>query len=875
MIFDVLIYTMNLKNINPIKSVAFFVVIGLLTACNSVTLKKADDAMLIKQYAIAADMYDQLASNSSLTKEERQNAAFRGAECYRFNHQPKKALKLYAKSLSYGAKDPQVLFRLGQTQKELGEYQQAIESFKKYQKEAPSDERTETMIKGCESALVWKEQKSRYQVETFKVANDKAADDFSPVWADRKNSTIMFTSDREGGADKAVYARTLRFHTDVWIVNKSSARGKSDKWEAPVLVEELNTDYNDGAITFNNRMTKMYVTQCNGVKGQAPKCKIYEARKAGKGWVMNPEPLSFCSGEGNINWTYGHPTLSADDNTMYFASDRPGGYGDTGALERTKDIWMVTYVKRGKTWSEPINLGPSVNTEDNEMFPYAHQDGSLYFASDGHPGVGGLDIFETTKSGDGPEDWAVPTNMKSPINSSGDDFGIIIDATKENGYFTTNRDKNQDDIWAFTMEPINCKVKGQVTDCDSGTAIVDAIVVLSNNIDSSKIRLRTDSKGYYETEIGINREYTLEVSKRDAYYYDAKPQYVSTMGVENSLDCQHIKDFCMKNTCNDVFVLPIYYDLAEDFIRDDAMPILDDLIKTLQKYPKMAVELGSHTDCRADYDYNLDLSQRRANSAIRYIIEKGKINPFRLEARGYGESQLVNNCACEDNLKSNCSEDEHQKNRRTTVKVVNCNFDVLSIGVDYVQRNDAALNGKGSIYSPYLLDQQRQFLTATKGDIDSFLRVQAINDSILLVKKEFEELAAKYDFISLASGRGEGNYSVYGYIGRKKIKFNYDGSERRTLIPQEMVEQLISAGAISATDFKDSGEKIKLADGTKIFGTSFTLKELKIDDKVFTNVKCKMIETNELMLGFSTFEKDYVDFEIKDGKIWLLKESEE
>ena len=128
---------MNLKNINPIKSVAFFVVIGLLTACNSVTLKKADDAMLIKQYAIAADMYDQLASNSSLTKEEGQNAAFRGAECYRFNHQPKKALKLYAKSLSYGAKDPQVLFRLGQTQKELGEYQQAIESFKKYQKEAP------------------------------------------------------------------------------------------------------------------------------------------------------------------------------------------------------------------------------------------------------------------------------------------------------------------------------------------------------------------------------------------------------------------------------------------------------------------------------------------------------------------------------------------------------------------------------------------------------------------------------------------------------------------------------------------------------------------------------------------------------------------
>ena len=128
--------------------------------------------------------------------------------------------------------------------------------------------------------------------------------------------------------------------------------------------------------------------------------------------------------------------------------------------------------------------------------------------------------------------------------------------------------------------------------------------------------------------------------------------------------------------------------------------------------------------------------------------------------------------------------------------------------------------------------------------------------------------------ILLTPGKGEGNYSLYGYIGRKKIKFNYDGSERRTLIPQEMVEQLITAGTISAADFKDTGEKIKLADGTKIFGTSFTLKELKLDEKVFTDVKCKMIETNELSLGFSVFEKDYVDFEIKDGKIWLLKESE-
>ncbi|MDC1395207.1 OmpA family protein [Bacteroidia bacterium] len=836
-------------------------------------MKKADEAMLLKKYAESADMYDQLAGTSELPKEDRQTASFRGAESYRFNHKPKQAMKLYYKALKYGAKDPEVLFRIGQMHKQLGEYEKAIEAFKKYQKEAPGDERTEAMLTGCESALTWKEQKTRYTVEAFKPANNKGADDFSPMWADRKNKTIMFTSDREDGFHDGDYDRTLRKHSDVWQVKLAGSRGKV-KWGSAELVETLNTKYNDGTVSFNSRKSKMYITQCNGVNGKEPKCKIYEARKSGKGWMMNPEPLSFCSGEENNRWNYGHPILADNDKTMYFASDRPGGYGDTGALEKTKDIWMVTFVRRGRTWSEPINLGPNINTEDNEMFPYVHTDGSLYFSSDGHPGIGGLDILESRKDGEGPTDWAVPSNMKSPINSSGDDFGIIMTPTKEEGYFSSNRIKSQDDIFHFTMEPIECKLKGQVTDCDSGTAITNALVLISNNVDSSKIRLRTDSKGYYETEIGINRDYTIEVSKRNAYYYDAKPQYISTVGVENSLDCQHIKDFCLKNTCNDVFVLPIYFDLAKWDIRADAVPILDDLIKTLKKYPRMAVELGSHTDCRASYEYNRDLSQKRANSTVQYLIEKGGINPFRLEARGYGESQLVTNCPCEGPVKSDCTEDEHQKNRRTTVKVVNCNFDVLSIGVDYAQRNDEALNGQGSVYSSYLLEQQRAFLTKTKGDIDSFLRSKALEDSLILVKQAEEELLAKYDFIPLTKGRGD-NYTIYGYVGRKKIKFEYNGEERRTLMPQSLVEQLIKSGALKPDDFRDSGDKIKLSDGTKIFGKSFTLKELKINGKIYKKVKCKMVDTKATVLGYNIFDKEYVDFEIKDNKIWLLKDTDE
>ncbi|MBR9861536.1 OmpA family protein [bacterium] len=826
-------------------------------------MKKADTAYNNEEYAVAADMYD-LIMDKTDDRKVKQKAAFQAGECHRERHDPKQAAKYYERAIKYGVNDPIVIYRLAEMKKELGEYEAAIELFKQYQKENPSDPRAETQIKGCEAALKWKDEKSRYIVEEFKPANENESDDFSPMWADRREKSIMFTSDRQGGESKETFGRTGRYHQDVWVVEEEGKRGKV-KWSDAKVVEGLNTDVNDGVICFNRRYSTMYVTQCNGEKGKERNCKIYEARKRGTGWEVDEQPLDFCFDEGKNKWTYGHPTLGDDDKTMYFASNRPGGYGDTNSY----DIWMVTYVRRGRTWSEPINLGPVINTEGNEMFPYMHGDGTLYFSSDGHAGMGGLDLFYTNKNGEGPEDWEYPSNMKSPMNSSFDDFGIILDATKENGYFSSNRKKEKDDIYEFHMEPIECTLKGQITDCDSGTAIKEALVAISNNHDTSVIRILTDEKGYYETPISINTEYTIEVSKRQDYYYDAKPQYVSTVGVENSLDCQHIKDFCLKNTCNDVFVLPIYYDLDKAFIRADAKPILDDLIETLTKYPKMKVELGSHTDCRSSYEYNRALSQRRADSAIAYIIDKGNVNPFRLEARGYGESQLVNHCECEGATKVPCTEEEHQANRRTTVKVVNCNFDVGSIGIDYKLRNDSALLGKGSIYSPYLLAKQKDYLVKSKGNIDSFLRAKAIEDSIAKADAAYAELIAKYDFIDLNKRRD--SYQVDANIGSKRMRMDFNNEERRTLIPQDVVEQLMNAGTISTADFANGKDKIKLENGEKVYSTSFTIPELTIGKYTFKNVKCKMVEPrSDAVLGYNVF-KDYVEVEIKDGKIWLLK----
>lgn len=855
------------RNRNMIKPKYYFhwiiIIILTIASCGKPTMKKAGESFKQSEYMVAADMYSKLSSSRDLDKMEKQEAAFKAGEGLRLTHEPAKAYRMYEKAQRQGMKDPILIYRMAECKKQMGNHQEALELFKQYEKEAPEDPRTAVMIAGCEAALKWKDQKTRYTVLNFKPANESKFDDFSPMWGDKKMNKIYFTSDRPGGTGKGQFKWTGRNHTDVWVIEKEGRRG-SEKWGNPEVVEGLNTKFNDGVITFNKRFNIMYITQCNGPDGKEPNCKIYEARRVGKGFKISSDPLPFC----NDSFNYGHPALSPDQTTLYFSSDREGGFGLDDDVEKTKDLWMATFVKRGRTWSEPINLGPTINTAGNEMYPYVHFDGSLYFSSDGHVGMGGLDIFETRNLGE-PTAWETPKNMRSPINSSSDDFGIVMNETKDYGLFSSNREKDKDDIYEFFMEPINCTLKGQVTDCDSGTAIEGALVLISNNIDSSKIRLYTDSRGYYETKLNINTKYEINVTKRESYYYDANVQFASTEGVENSDECQYVRDFCMKNTCNDVFVLPIYYDLDKAFIRADAKPVLDELVTTLKKYPTMKIELGSHTDCRATFEYNRALSQRRADSAVAYILGRG-VNPFRLEARGYGESQLVNHCECEGNVKVPCSDEEHQANRRTTVKVVNCNFDVKSIGYEYKLKNEAALEGQGSIYSPFLYEKQREYLVKTKGDIDSFERALKLEEERKEAERLAAEEAAKKDVIALTKSRD--NYYVNAYIGRKRIRFNFDADTRRTEIPQEMVQQLIKGGQLKVSDFKDARGKIKLSDGTKLPGRSFTLDELTIGELKFYKVKCKMVDESEpAILGTNIFNNNYEDFEIIDGELILYK----
>ncbi len=836
---------------------SLFAVLLLSAKCGQPSFTEASNRYKYKDYAVAADMYAKVYKDPKVNKKDKLTSCMNAAQSYYYNHDYKNALKWYSTAIQKGAKDPFFHYRMGECLKMTCKYSEALLKFQEYKKMKPDDPNVNGMIEGCELALKWSTEKTRYHINEFKPANDGPgnakikSDDYAPMWANKKKTTIMFTSDRIGGESGGQFDWTGRKFSDIWMV-ELSGRGPKAKWGEAVAVPGANTNFNDGTVTFDERYSKMYFTQCNGMDGREKKCKIYEARKSGREWDITPKPLPFC----NDNSNFGHPSLSPDGEKLYFASDMPGGYGDSN----THDLYVVNYVKRGKTWGDPVNLGPVINTPENEVFPYISTDGTLYFSSDGHVGMGGLDIFSSQGSG---LDWAKPENMKAPINSCADDFGIILEDTKEKGYFSSNRSaagKADDNIYEFYMDPLVFILSGVVTDCKDSKPLEKSLITISNNHDSSKIRIYTDKKGYYKCTLQVNTKYELFASKRDEYYYDSKEEFVSTMGLEQSTN--FVKDFCLKNQCSDIFILPIYYglDSSNIFTRSESKRVLDELIATLKKYPKMAIELGTHTDCRNTFDYNRALSQRRADSAVSYIM-KGGINPFRLAAMGYGESQLVNECECEGSVKVPCSEELHQQNRRAVVKVLNCNFQWSKEVIKVF--NDSALAG-GPVSSPFLRDERNKYLQDKKN-----LPADALTAEEVALNTQ-NALNEKYDIIPITKSRDK--YTLSGKIGKKTVRFEFDPEESSTIIPEATVVQLLSSKVITIANFTEGNKPYMLPDGTKIKSKTFEVKELILGDVKFENVKC-VVGTGVMkkaILGYGLFE-NYLSFKIEDTNILLEK----
>lgn len=607
-----------------------------IAGCGGPTYKEALKLYNQGYYGQAAEMFEAV-SKKAKDKSQKQEAVFYAAEAYRLNNNYEKANRLYEKVLKTDPKNSRALLMRANMLKKMEKYREASEAYNTYLQEVPGDTLAINKKEGCDLALRWTPDSSRFVVDNFKPANTKE-NDWAPMIASKKDNLLFFASDREGGKSKRIYAGTMNFWSDIWYVEKTGKKGK-EKWGAPVFVEKASSKYNEGGITFDSRYASMYMTQCGGYDGKSEKCAIYEMKKVGQDWEM-ADPLDFC--KNDTAHSYGHPALSPDGSKMYFSSDREGGLGGF-------DIWMVSYSKRSKSWSEPVNLGPMINTAGNEYFPYMNEhNGQLYWSSDGLPGIGGLDIF-TAKPTDELTVWEEIENLREPLNSGGDDFGItFLNNKADEGYFTSNRGerKNNDDIYHFTIKPLVITIRGVVTDCNTKKPLQNATITITNDRDTSKYVLKADAMGGYFATLKGETNYELNAKYPEEYYFEKPPVRRTTKGIKFSTEL--IQDFCLENPLDKIITLPIFYDLDSARIRPDAARVLDTFARdVLSRYPKLIAELGSHTDCRASKEYNENLARRRADSAVSYLVRVHKIDPKRIVAKGYGETKLTNDCKCE------------------------------------------------------------------------------------------------------------------------------------------------------------------------------------------------------------------------------------
>jgi peptidoglycan-associated lipoprotein len=640
----------------------FIIVSAIFSSCSPKTRAEADEAWEKRAYASAGRIYKDVI-NDPANKEDRAAIAFRAAECYRLVNDYKNAARWYerAEKFKYG---PETMKMRADMLKRQELYTEAIILFNKYLEEVPNDEYAKKLLEGATLALQWKQSQEciLFKVENLKKLNSRSADNCA---VQIKKEAIIFTSDRDQGVNKNSYPWTDAGFSDMWIAPLKKKRGEITIESPELLKGAANGKYNDGAATLNSKGSTMFFTICGGKDGKLTTCQIFSSNRRGRDEWDEAIMLDFC----DTAYTYGQPSLSKDGKTLFFAADIPGGFGG-------KDIWMVKEVGRGKTWSEPINLGSAINTDADEMFPSIADDGTLYFSSNGHLGMGGLDMFKSTGTGN---EWSEPENLKYPLNSGADDFSLVYKPDDNtSGFLSSNRigGRGDDDIYEFFPIPQTFKISGVVKDCDNGMPIADAGVFISNDKDSNKVVLRTDKNGFYSMDLGKEISYELYADKNEAFYIGSQKAYQTTKKLICSKELVQNFEMCRLNLDSIFDVVGILYDLDSARIRPDAAKILDEkVVSLLKRFPTITLELGSHTDCRASAEYNRALAQRRADSAVGYITRQG-IDSARLVAKGYGEDLLaLPKCKCDQSdYQHICSEAEHQLNRRTTVKILSTDY---------------------------------------------------------------------------------------------------------------------------------------------------------------------------------------------------------
>jgi peptidoglycan-associated lipoprotein len=569
------------------------------------------------EYFAAIDQFKEAYQKTS-DKKEKLHIAYHIAECYRKTDNAPQAALWYGKVIAKDYENPLSILYYADALKMNQNYEEAKAQYQHYKELVPDDPRASDGILSCDFALQWMDQPSGYQVEEQKFINSKFSD-YSPAYSRADYQELYFTSSRDETTGNAEHGGTGQQFADIFF----STMDKKGKWSTPLpLPEPVNTEAEEGTPAFSRDFNTMYFTRCNVSKRKALGCEIFTAKRDGEKW-SNVESLGIAQDSVVI----AHPAISPDENTLYFVSDMDGSM-KTPEGGNSKDLWMTSRSSEG--WSDPVNLGAPVNSGGDEIFPFIHADGTLYFSSDGHIGMGGLDIYKAEKADNG--QWQVE-NMKYPINSAADDFAIVFEKDRESGFFSSSRKgKTVDDIFSFVLPPLKFTLIGVVKNEKTDEIIPEAII---KSIGSDGITL--------DTKAGQDGQFRFTLKPGTDYVFIAeKPGFLkgkereSTKGISKSTEFK--TEIFLSSTETPIEVENIFFDLDKADLRPESMVSLDRLVETFNDNPNIVVELGSHTDSRATDAYNLNLSERRAQSVVNYLIEKG-ISRERLVAKGYGESQ--------------------------------------------------------------------------------------------------------------------------------------------------------------------------------------------------------------------------------------------
>jgi peptidoglycan-associated lipoprotein len=640
-------------------------------------IKAADDYFGDLQYQLAIEKYTKAWDKLKKQTYEKQRVEHKLAECYRLTNKPNDAVVWYGKiaDTKLAEKKPEIWLHYADALRSTGNCEKATIYYRKFIDKAPDNPLGKTGLESCE-VLAASAVQSPYEVSNQKTINS-ADDDYSPSFSSKNSDQLFFASTRKGSAGKDHENWTGAFFSDIY-----QSVYKNTSWENPSNVDGsgfLNSEANEGTPFFNSKFSTVYFTRCEKSPENKVYCQIMESDRQGKRWT---KPVTVLK-DGSSNT--GHPCLSKDELVIYFVSDRKGGYGG-------KDIWMALRTGRNKPFGPAVNLGKVINTAGDEMFPDLIHDSLLYFSSNGHPGFGGLDLFKAIKQD---STWSKPTNLLPPLNSVGDDFSIIFKNDNE-GYFSSNRTggKGGDDIYHFVKKSLQFTLSGTVKDQRTLFTLPGATALLISSSGDS-ISEHSNEQGFYtfgNAYISENQSYQLVLSNEN--YFSVKNE-INTNSFSDNHD--FVINALLQPIPEESVLLPdILFDLAKWDLKPQYQDSLLVLVKVLNDNPNLVIEIRSHTDSRASIEFNDELSQKRAQSVVDFLISKGT-DPGRLVAKGFGEREprkldkdiisggyslkkgsVLSESFIESLASNELKETVHKLNRRIELKVIAKNYKPLA-----------------------------------------------------------------------------------------------------------------------------------------------------------------------------------------------------